>query len=176
VSGTFQTVDEALTGPLTLPARPGFARVLATALAHSGDIYFWAGFMVLVWFFAGEQWKLPAVVTTAGLLLSEVVVVGIKTIIRRKRPPGKGGLIYRKADPFSFPSGHAARATMLCLLAWHFGPLAAFIGIMIWSPLMVMSRIAIGIHYVFDVAAGVILGWILTVVLLALVPIAARWV
>ena len=64
---------------------------------------------------------------------------------------------------------------MFCLLAWHFGPLAAFIGIIVWSPVMVLSRIAIGIHYVFDVIAGVLLGWILTVVLLALVPIASRW-
>lgn len=173
--GILQSVDESLTGPLTLPARPGFARGLATGLAHSGDIYYWAGFMVLAWFFAGDQWKLPAVVTMAGLLLSEVVVVGVKIIIRRKRPPGSGGLIYRKADPFSFPSGHAARATMLCLLAWHFGPIGAFIGIVVWSPLMVLSRIAIGIHYVFDVIAGALLGWILTAVILALVPIASRW-
>jgi membrane-associated phospholipid phosphatase len=175
VPGRFQSIDEALTRPLTLPARPGLARGIATALAHSGDIYVWAGLMVLAWFFAGAEWKTPALVVVGGLALSEVVVVAIKMIIRRNRPPGTGGLIYRKADPFSFPSGHAARATMLCLLAWHFGPPAAFIGVLVWGPFMVLSRIAIGIHYVFDVLAGVLLGWILTIVLLALVPVVTRW-
>jgi len=175
VAVTFQSLDQTLTGPLTLTSRPGFARGLATALAHSGDIYVWAGLMVLAWFFAGEQWKTPAAVVVAGLLLGEVAVVGIKMVVRRQRPPGTGGLIYRKTDPFSFPSGHAARATMLCLLAWHFGPLAAFVGIVVWSPFMVLSRIAIGIHYVFDVLAGFVLGWLLTLLLLALVPVVQRW-
>jgi membrane-associated phospholipid phosphatase len=174
-AGALQSVDEALTRPLTLPARPGLARGLATTLAHSGDIYIWVGLMVLAWFFAGEQWRAPAAVVVAGLAVAEVAVVGIKTIVRRKRPPGTGGGIYRKVDPYSFPSGHAARATMLCILAWHFGPAGAFIGILAWSPIMVLSRIAIGIHYVFDVLAGALLGWLLTVLLLALVPLVARW-
>ena len=47
------------------------------------------------------------------------------------------------------------------------GPAAAFIAIVLWSPLMVFSRIAIGIHYVLDVIAGGLLGAILTLVLLA---------
>ena len=84
-------------------------------------------------------------------------------------------MIYRKADPYSFPSGHAARAALLCLLAWHLGPVPAFIAIAVWSPFMVVSRIAIGIHYVFDVVAGVLLGCALTaVVLAAAAAIAAR--
>jgi undecaprenyl-diphosphatase len=106
------------------------------------------------------------VITLAGLALVEVVVIGIKTIVRRQRPPGTEGLIYRKADPYSFPSGHAARAVLLSLIALRLGPAAAFIAIVAWSPLMVLSRIAIGIHYVMDVAAGAVLGAILTVILL----------
>ena len=85
-------------------------------------------------------------------------------------------MIYRKADPFSFPSGHAARATMLCLLAVVFGPRAAIIAITIWSPFMVLSRIAIGIHYVFDVAGGIVLGVLLTLALFSLVPLLTSWV
>jgi membrane-associated phospholipid phosphatase len=85
-------------------------------------------------------------------------------------------MIYRKADPYSFPSGHAARATMLCLIAWQLGPLTAFVAILLWSPFMVISRVAIGIHYVFDVIAGIFLGWILTAILLQFAPaLAARF-
>jgi len=107
------------------------------------------------------------VVTAAGLALLEVVVIGIKMLIRRKRPAGTDGMIYRRTDPFSFPSGHAARAVLLSLLAARMGPAAAFIVIVAWSPVMVVSRIAIGIHYVLDVVAGALLGGALTVAVVA---------
>ena len=160
-------IDEALTGPLTLPRSARAAQFFALGLAHSGDSFIWAGLMVAAWFLGDERWKTRAVVTFAGLALAEVVVIGMKMAIRRKRPPGESGMIYRKADPFSFPSGHAARAALLCLLAWHLGPLPAFIGIVAWSPVMVLSRVAIGIHYVIDVIAGVLVGCVLTAVVLA---------
>jgi membrane-associated phospholipid phosphatase len=53
------------------------------------------------------------------------------------------------------------------------GPPAAFFAILAWSPFMVLSRIAIGIHYVFDVLAGVVMGALLTWALWAVVPLVA---
>ncbi len=103
----------------------------------------------------------------ASMAIGNCGIIGMKMVIRRKRPPGTSGMIYRKADPYSFPSGHAARAALLCLLAWQLGPVAAFVAIVAWSPVMVLSRIAIGIHYVFDVVGGVLLGCVLTAVVLA---------
>jgi membrane-associated phospholipid phosphatase len=126
---------------------------------------------VAAWFLGGDEWKVRALLGVIGLALVEVVVIGLKTVIRRPRPPGERGLIYRKADPFSFPSGHAARAALLCILSWVLGPVAAVIVITAWSPVMVMSRVAIGIHYVFDVAAGILLGAALTVLLLRFQPL-----
>jgi undecaprenyl-diphosphatase len=93
-------------------------------------------------------------------------------IVRRQRPPGTEGLIYRKADPYAFPSGHAARAVLLSLIALRLGPAEAFIAIVAWSPLMVLSRIAIGIHYVLDVVAGAALGALFTAVLFQLAAVA----
>ena len=106
--------------------------------------------------------------------LAEIVVIVVKTLIRRRHPPGTDPDL-RKADPFSFPSGHAARAAMLCLFAGQLGPPAVFIAVAIWSPFMVLSRIAIGIHYVFDVCAGILLGCVLTACLWALVPLFPHW-
>lgn len=170
---TLQIADENLTAPLTLPARRRVAQILALGLAHSGDSFIWAGLTVAAWFLGGDQWKVRAVITFAGLVLAEIVVIGIKLIIRRRRPPGTAGRIYRKADPYSFPSGHAVRASLLCLLAWQLGPVPAFITIVVWSPFMLLSRIAIGIHYVFDVIAGILLGGVLTAVLLWIAPLVA---
>jgi len=127
----------------------------------------WIALLVAAWFLGDDAWKTRALVTAAGLALVEVVVIGIKVLIRRSRPAGNDGMIYRKTDPFSFPSGHAARAVLLSLLALRMGPAAAFIAIAAWSPVMVVSRIAIGIHYVLDVAAGALVGGILTLIVIA---------
>ena len=164
-----QSVDEVLTRPLTLPAGRGPAQVIALVIAHSG-------LTVLAWLLGDAEWKARAVVALAGLALAEVVVIGVKWIIRRKRPPGTSGGIYRKTDPYSFPSGHAARAIMLCIVAGALGPLPVFIAILVWSPFMVVSRIAIGIHYVLDVLGGIVLGVALTALLMAFVPLLTSWI
>jgi undecaprenyl-diphosphatase len=169
------SIDQALTGPLTLPPEQRISQLLALGLAHSGDSVIWGGLAVAAWFLGAPQWKTWALTTFIGLVLAEIVVIAIKMIIRRQRPPGTAGRIYRKADPYSFPSGHAARAAMLCLLAGQLAPPVAFIVIAAWSPFMVLSRIAIGIHYVFDVVAGVMLGCALTAVLLAAMPLFEAW-
>ncbi len=53
-------------------------------------------------------------------------MLGIKFTIKRSRPEGEWGAIYRNSDPHSFPSGHATRAIMLAVLFWglHLTPLA----------------------------------------------------
>ena len=168
-------IDEDLTRPLTLPENPRLPRLLALGLAHSGDSYIWAGLLVAAWFLGDAprsySWKARAIMIFAGLVVTELVTVAVKMAIRRPRPAGTAGAVYRRVDPFSFPSGHAARAVMLCILAYLMGPWAGFFAILAWSPFMVLSRIAIGIHYVFDVVAGAVMGALLTWALWAAVPL-----
>jgi len=176
LTGRIQSLDATLTMPLTLPPRRGLPQLLALGLAHSGDSPVWVGLCALAWLLGSADWKARAVVVFAGLVIAEVVVIVIKMSIRRPRPPGTAGRIYRRADPYSFPSGHAARAAMLCIVAFAMGPAAAALAVTAWSPFMIMSRIAIGIHYVFDVIAGIALGILLSVGLLALVPPLTSWI
>ncbi len=181
--GRLQSIDELLTAPLTIPpadrgsgrVAPGrrAAQLAALTLAHSGDSFIWGGLMVAAWFLGDHDWKVRALVCAVGLIVVEVAVIGLKALIRRRRPPGELGRIYRRADPYSFPSGHAARAALLCILSWKLGPAVALLVIAIWSPVMVISRVAIGIHYVFDVVAGALLGCVITAALLYLVPVVA---
>ena len=161
-----RSIDASLTTPLILPQSPRAARLVALGFAHSGDMPIWIALLAAAWLLGDDSWKVRALVTFAGLALVEVVVIGIKMIVRRRRPVGTDGMIYRKTDPFSFPSGHAARAVLLSLLAFRMGPLPAFIVIIAWSPVMVISRIAIGIHYALDVVAGAALGGLLTAIIL----------
>ncbi len=169
--GRVLALDAALTVPLTLAARRGAARTLALGLAHSGDGPVWAGLCVLAWLLGDAEWKTRALMVFAGLVVAEVVVFAVKMCIRRPRPPGDAGMIYRRADPYSFPSGHAARAAILLILAVAFGPAWEVLAVAIWGPFMILSRIAIGIHYVLDVVAGIVMGILLSVGVLLLAPV-----
>jgi len=98
------------------------------------------------------------------------VVFGIKLLIRRRRPEGEFGAIYRKTDPHSFPSGHAARAAMLATLAVGLGPPGFAVIMLIWAPLVCLARVMTGLHYVSDVLAGILLGILAGLLILALQP------
>jgi len=68
------------------------------------------------------------------------------------------GQIYRIADPHSFPSGHAARAMGLAVLAVQSGSAWVVAGFMFWAVLVGLSRITLKLHYLLDVVAGWLIG------------------
>lgn len=137
--------------------RPTLRR-LAILLAHSGDSWFWLlGLVVLA--IAGDPDARSWAFRVGGSILAlALVVFAIKLTVRRQRPEGEWGGIYRKSDPHSFPSGHAARAIMLAVLALGWGPgwLAALL--VPWAPLVGLARIAMGLHFPTDVLAGAAVG------------------
>ena len=71
---------------------------------------------------------------------------------------GDWGAFYRKTDPHSFPSGHASRTiTMAIVVVAGRSPLIAA-ALLLWSLLVGLSRIILGVHYLYDVLAGYLLG------------------
>jgi undecaprenyl-diphosphatase len=143
---------------LRVAEKPGLLRSVAIFFAHSGDSWFWGLALIWLWFAGTPSWKDWAVVQFASIVLLIVVVMSIKFSIRRRRPEGEWGGIYRNTDPHSFPSGHAARAFLIAVLAAGLGPgwLAAILWV--WAPLVALARVAMGVHYVSDIAAGALLG------------------
>ena len=85
----------------------------------------------------------------------------VKFSVRRRRPAGEWGKIYRSTDPHSFPSGHAARAFMLAVLALGMGPLWFGLLLLLWSPLVSQARASMGVHYLSDIVAGMVFGLVL---------------
>jgi len=82
----------------------------------------------------------------------------IKFVIRRKRPDGDWGDIYRSTDPHSFPSGHAARMLLIAVMSWGIAPLWFAVLLTIWAPLVCIARVMTGVHYLSDVVAGGVIG------------------
>lgn len=151
-------LDARLSARLRIAETPGFRRAAAMILAHSGDSWFWGAAMILLWLFGGAYWKRWAVIMLAAISILAAAVMALKFIIRRRRPEGDWGGIYRTADPHSFPSGHAARAFLIAVLAAALGPGGIALVLWVWAPLVSLARVAMGVHYVSDVVAGAILG------------------
>ncbi len=150
--------DARVSERLRLAQKPGPLRRLAIFLAHSGDSWFWGIGLVIVWALGDPGWKYRAVVIFGAIGALAVVVQTLKWTVRRQRPPGEWGAIYRTADPHSFPSGHAARALMLAVLGAALGPTGFALLLVVWGPLVALARVVMGVHYVSDIAAGAVLG------------------
>lgn len=151
-------LDDRLSRRMRLAESPGLRRNLAAIFAHSGDSWFWLAGLALLWLLSGPYWKSRATLLGLGILATAVLVLAIKFTVRRQRPAGEWGAIYRSTDPHSFPSGHAARAVLLAVLALGIGP--AWFGwlLLVWAPLVTLARVVMGLHYLSDVVAGAVLG------------------
>jgi len=151
-------LDNAWTHRMRVAERPGLLRMLAILFAHSGDSWFWGLGLALVFLLGPAEWKLRAAILFGAIFILAALVLAIKFTVRRQRPAGEWGAVYRKTDPHSFPSGHAARAVMLVVLAGGLGPVWLGWALAAWAPLVVLARVAMGVHYISDVIAGAILG------------------
>ncbi len=150
--------DARLTARIRIAEKPGPLRITAAFLAHSGDSWFWAAGLVLLWWLGNSFWKQWASIIFGGIAALAALVMIVKFSVKRRRPEGEWGLLYRSTDPHSFPSGHAARAFLIGVMALYLGPNWLAVILILWAPLVALARVAMGVHYVSDIAAGALLG------------------
>ena len=151
-------LDARLSARMRVAERPGLLRTLAIVLAHSGDSWFWWAGLGLLWWLGNSFWRPWAQAVLLSIIALAVIVLVVKFTIRRRRPEGEWGNLYRKTDPHSFPSGHAARVVLIAVLALGMGPGWLALIICIWAPLVALARVAMGVHYLSDILAGLVLG------------------
>jgi membrane-associated phospholipid phosphatase len=168
---TIITLDRTLSKNLRLQPEKRWLWNLTAFLAHSGDSWFWLAALFVIWLVTKQAWHVKTALMATGILVLAVLVLAVKFTVRRSRPQGEWGAIYRNTDPHSFPSGHAARAAMLAVLALGLGPLWFAILILVWAPMVSLARIAMGLHYLSDVVAGLILGVMAGLVILQISPL-----
>lgn len=173
--GELSEVDARLSQRLRLDdKRDHLLRIFAVFFAHSGDSWFWLVGLGLLWLFTRGEWRRIAMSMTGGIVFLAAVVLLIKFTVRRRRPDGEWGAIYRNTDPHSFPSGHAARSLMLAVVALGVGPLWFGLLLLVWAPLVSLARVAMGVHYLLDILAGVFIGVVAGLCVLGLTPFAAQ--
>ncbi|MEW5961422.1 MAG: phosphatase PAP2 family protein [Chloroflexota bacterium] len=158
-------LDARISARMRVAESPGLLRSMAAFFAHSGDSWFCIAVLVLVWWRGTSFWQWRATTLIIAILVTAVLVLVLKFAIRRRRPEGEWGGIYRATDPHSFPSGHATRAFMLATMAIGLGPIWFAIALVIWAPLVAIARVAMGVHYISDVAAGLGIGVLMGIVI-----------
>lgn len=161
--------DAAWSQAMRLEGGQGILRTAAAVLAHSGDSWFWALGLLIAAAAGSPEVRLGAFRSLAAIGGLAAVVLAVKLLIRRRRPEGEWGAIYRTTDPHSFPSGHAARAFLLAVLALAWSSSAPAAILIVWAPLVALSRVAMGLHYLSDVVGGALLGLVAGGVTVAIV-------
>jgi undecaprenyl-diphosphatase len=173
-------IDHDWSYTLRVAEKPGLLRTLAMTFAHSGDSWLWGVAMLVLWLARDAFWQKWAVHQLFWISCLAVLVMLLKFSIRRRRPEGEWGAIYRTADPHSFPSGHAARAFLIAVIASFFGPPWLVVALWVWAPLVSLARVAMGVHYLSDVVAGAVIGLIVALLAMQFSPLIfsfiSRWI
>jgi undecaprenyl-diphosphatase len=120
-----------------------------TTIQLFGDMFVIVGIAFCLWIFGRKK---VAYILSFGLILTGVIVQGLKFLISRPRPFG-GPLD-------AFPSGHAAVAFLAAtILGNHFRKIR--VPLFILSSLTAFARLYFLVHYPSDVIAGAAIGWLI---------------
>jgi undecaprenyl-diphosphatase len=150
--------DERQSRRLRLAESAKWPRRLAEVSAHSGDGAIWLPLALALALLGRERWCRAARRTLAAILLAIPLVALIKWAVSRERPRTPGHFSALGAyDRYAFPSGHAARVAGIASVAACQFPGWGLLAIP-WAFVVVLCRVALGVHYLSDVLAGLALG------------------
>ncbi len=167
----FLLKDAELSQRIRIPDNQLVLKKTASLLAHSGDSWFLEIGLFLIWIFTKGKWHSYSALFAGAIIIQAILVIAIKFLIKRRRPEGDWGSVYRNTDPHSFPSGHAARMIMLSIISFGLGVHLLGWIVLIWGICVSFARVSLGVHYLIDIIAGWLIGIILAKGILAAQPI-----
>jgi undecaprenyl-diphosphatase len=145
---------------LTLPKKSRLW-LAAAMVAHLGDSALIYPVLLLLtgWSIYSKRWLGLALAVALFLVifLAATLTIALKYTLRRQRPNAPTGFASLRHDRYSFPSGHAVRmgslAGAIAALSPTWGAVFALLALAVS-----LSRVLVGVHYLGDVAVGVVLG------------------
>jgi len=132
-------------------------RLFFQLATHTGTSVSWSIGLFIAYFIFPQQ-RLEIISIFIFMIIMLIPVFIIKQTVRRPRPEYKdlrlGSVLL---DEWSFPSGHATRATYIMLLLPIITPTLTIFWIA-WGFCMIISRLILGVHYISDIIAGILTG------------------
>ena len=152
---------------------PRFLRLWMVAATRGGDGWLWYAMALVVALYGGPQ-RIPALTAVALAVASGIAVfLVMKRTIRRKRPCALEPHCWTTLlppDQFSFPSGHTITAFAVAGSLGSFYP-AMQMGLYFCAASVAASRILLGLHFLSDVFAGIVIGWALALTWIWILPV-----
>jgi len=139
---------------------PRWIRYWMIAATRMGDGWLWYGLGIMLLLYGGPQ-RFAAIGAAGAAAIGGIFVfIVLKRLSRRPRPCQLEPHCWSKVlppDKFSFPSGHTMTAFSIALVISYFYPsLEGTLFFLAFS--IAVSRIVLGMHFLSDVLAGIVLG------------------
>jgi len=139
---------------------PRWIRIWMLAATRLGDGWIWYGLGLMLLAHGGPQRFSAVGAAGAAAVLGIFVFKALKRLSHRQRPCQIEPHCWSNVlppDQFSFPSGHTMTASSIAIVVSYFYP--ALEGVLFFLALSIaVSRIVLGMHFLSDVLAGVVMG------------------
>ena len=139
---------------------PRWIRIWMIMSTRLGDGWLWYGLGCLLLAFGGAQRFAAVGAAGAAAVLGIFLFKALKKLSQRPRPCQIEPHCWSKVlppDQFSFPSGHTMTAFSIAIAVSYFYP--SLEGVLFFLAFSIaLSRIVLGMHFLSDVLAGVVLG------------------
>jgi len=162
--------DKNISNKLLVDPEQWILKGILSFLAHTGDSWYIEILLFIIWLLSSGTTHTFVAYLAGSVIIQALIVIAIKFMIKRQRPAGNWGRMYRQTDPHSFPSGHAARAIMLSVISFGFNLPVLGIILLIWGMMLSLARVALGVHFLIDIIAGWIIGVLLGFMMLGFRP------
>lgn len=160
--GRLQRIDDRVLDRIIKIHSPALDRImiLFSKCGTAGTIW-WA---ICFPFLVSSEWRATGINFVLGLSIAHLSgQMILKNIVKRARPCHKlddDDLIVDRPRYYSFPSGHTAASFAFAGVALLRCRLITFLPILLLASVISFSRIYLRVHYLTDVIAGAILGFL----------------
>jgi len=152
---------------------PHWIRKWTILASRAGDGWLWSAIALILLLFGGPRRFDALAAGCVAVGIGQLTFAILKRVIGRERPCATQTHCWSlllPPDRFSFPSGHSITAFAIALSFGLYYP-ALLVGLLFCAASVAASRVILGLHYLSDVLAGVLIGALIGMAAFAWTPL-----